>query len=416
MYMKWVLFPVAICLLLLTPLKALAGDCWVGSLKVKVQEKGNHQYQKKNETYKSSHNLDAEGQVMFSVEEGQLNIISKHVSGYLSATFLRETGCVTHKGQTKGNLIEGIMSKSKIHAVYWKLNIDGQSTIKNIKGCMQDPIPPIKGSEEQSDSRFEGIAHPGMGKLESLCSRVKGNPELGYCNESPLGLGFYGRMQRKSLALTTGPGERQVGEGPHFEGTEVYEWYAKKVPCECSARIVGYRGDVKINGYPLPRYGVQIPGEEDITLNINLSDAIVETGRKSSIIIQFGNATITLGSNSSVDLTDVCQKDKEKPSAPVLELIRGSIRAIIQRVVGQGGEFIYKGTNAVVGVRGTDFIFISGDDKAVVMVRDGEVSFWDINKRKTVTVEKNQKSECEKGGIPTNPVFFNPQEIPEWFK
>lgn len=392
MYINFLLLRVAIYLILLTPLKVLAGDCIVGSLKVKVYEKIDRQYQTKVETYKGSHNVDAEGQVMFSVEEGQLNIISKNINGSWSNVFFRDTGCVIHEGQTKGNLIEGIMSKSKIHAAYWKLNIDGQSTIKNIKGCMQEPIPPLKGSEESPDWRFEGIIDPNIGRLRQLCSSVKRTPELGYCNETPQG--FSGRMIRGMPPLSD-----KYSRG---EGNEVYEWYAKKVPCECSARIVRTTGDVRINGYP-------ISGERDI----NLSGAIVETGRRSSVTIKFGNATIKLSPNSSVDLTDICQKEKEKP--PVLKLIGGSIRAILTRLGGRG-PFIYEASNACTGVRGTDFILISENDKTVVMVLDGEVSFWDINKRKTVTVKKNQKSECEKGGIPTNPVFLNPQEIPEWSK
>jgi len=386
MNINFLLLRVAICLLFLTPLKALAGDCWVGSLKVKVYEKSEHQRQTKVETYKASHNVDAEGQVMFNSGEGQLNIISKNISGNWFSTWFRDTGCVHHEGETKGFLTEGIMSKEKIHASYWKLNKNAQSTIKSIKGCMQDPIPPIKSSEELPDWRFEGIVSPHIGKLMSLCSSVKNNPELGYCNRTSDR--FSGRMTRSSVI-----------------GNEVYEWYAKKVPCECSAKISDYRGDVKINGNPISGEG-----------GINLSDAIVETGSKSSVTIkfEFGNATLKIGPNSTIDLTDFCQKEKEKPS--VLELIGGSIRSIIQRIVGGGGPIIFKGETAVVGVRGTDFILVSGDDKTVVMVLDGEVSFWDVNKRKTVTVKKNQKSECEKGGIPTNPVFFNSQEIPEWFR
>lgn len=403
MHINFLLLRVAICLLLLTPLKTLAGDCRVASLKVKVHTKIERQYQKGHETYKGSHNLDAEGHVMFSVEEGQLNIISKSISGYSSSEWFRVTSCVRHEGHSKGILIEGNMSKhGGKYTAYWKTDHNVHSTIIGGEGCMQDPIPPIKYTDEEEDYRFEGIVHPGMDKPSSLCSKVKNNPELGYCNETPIG--YYGMMIQRMEPL--------LDKYSRGEGTEVYEWYVRKVPCECSARIVGLTGDVKINGYP-------ISGET----NINLSDAVVETGRSSTVTIKFGkfwSVTIKLGPNSSVNMTDVCKQetDPEKPS--VLELIKGSIRAILMRAahaVGTGGdEFIHKGGNAVVGVRGTDFILISGDDKTVVMVLDGEVSFWDINKRKTVTVKKNQKSECEKGAIPTNPVFFNPQEIPEWSK
>jgi hypothetical protein len=386
MYINFLLLSVTMYLLLLTPLKSLAEDCWVGSLKIKVNEKNEHQHQTKVETYSSFHNVDAEGQVMFNTIDGQLNIVSKNISGYWSSTFVRDTGCVHHEGHTKGILTEGIMSKVKIHVAYWRLDISVQSTVKNIKGCMQNPIQPIKDSEEQPDWRFEGIVDPNIGRLMNLCSSVKSNPELGYCNRTSDE--FSGRMIRSSV-----------------EGNEVYEWYAKRVPCKCSALITDYIGDVKINGNPISGEG-----------GINLSDAIVQTGSKSSVTIKFGDSTIKVGPNSSVDLTDVCQKEKEKPS--VLELIVGSIRSIVAKTVsgGQFMPFIYKGPNAHAGVRGTDFILISGGDKTVVMVLDGEVSFWDINKRKTVKVKKNQKSECEKGGIPTNPVFFNSQEIPEWFR
>ncbi len=395
---------VAIYLLFVSPLNALAGDCWVGTLKVKKHLKAVHHYQKRNvETYSGSSSQDAWGHVMFYVEGVKLNIISKNISGSSHSTFSRETSCVHYKGTSTGILTEGEMSQKMggRHTAYWKTNHKTESIVKNIEGCMQDPIPPIEYQDEIEDYAFEGIAHPGMYKLAGLCSSVKNNPELGYCNEFPQRLGYHGRMARSTTDITFGPGERRGGGEPSVEGNEIYEWYVRKVPCQCTAQIVDLKGDVKING-------MQLSGEG----KINLSDAIVETGRRSSILIKFGSVTVKLAPNSSVDLKDVCQKEPEKPS--VLELIKGSIRAKIQKIVGGGGPFIYKGTNAHAGVRGTDFILISGDDKTVVMVLDGEVSFWDINKRKTVTVKKNQKSECEKGGIPTNPVFFNPQEIPEW--
>ncbi len=219
MYINFLFLSVAICLLLLTPLKAIAGDCWIGSLRVKVDEKGEYQRQTKVETGRGSHNLHAEGKVVFNVGE-RLNIISKNISGNWSSTWFRDTGCVHHEGETKGILTEGSMNQKWAgkHTAYWKLNINAQSTVKNIKGCMQDPIPPIKGSEEQEDWRFEGIVHPYMGKLSSLCSSVKETPALGYCNETSQG--FSGQMTKSTLA----PGDVQVNE--------VYEWYAKKVPCD----------------------------------------------------------------------------------------------------------------------------------------------------------------------------------------
>jgi hypothetical protein len=114
------------------------------------------------------------------------------------------------------------MSKKGMHIAYWKINFKVRSTIKSIEGCMQDPIPPIKGTEEEEDWRFEGIVHPDIGKLVFLCSTVKSTPGLGHCTETYQG--FYGVMIK-----SMGPLPDKDSRG---EGSEVYEWYAKKVPCE----------------------------------------------------------------------------------------------------------------------------------------------------------------------------------------
>ncbi|MGQ9618282.1 MAG: hypothetical protein ACUVUG_04880 [Candidatus Aminicenantia bacterium] len=270
-----------------------------------------------------------------------MNITSKNISGYQSSTFFRDTGCVIHESHTKGNLIEGNMSKKYggIYTAYWKLDADGHSTVKNIKGCMQDPIPPIKGSEEQPDWRFEGIIDPNIGRLRQLCSSVKKTPELGYCNEIPLGLGFYGQMIRNMPPL---PDKYSRGEG-----NEVYEWYAKKVPCECSAKITDYRGDVKINGMPLSGEG-----------RINLSGTVVETGRRSSVTIKIGESgTLVLHSNSTVDLTKLCEEELEAKRPTVkkffIKLIHGPAW-LLYRIAPKGSpeSFKFHGGSAS-GVRGS---------------------------------------------------------------
>lgn len=306
------LLPIVICLLFLTPLKALADDCWIASLKVKVYEKAEHQWQQTNvERGRSSSNVNAEGHVMFSSGKGQLNIISKNISGSSSSTAFRDTSCVRYESSTKGVLKEGIMSKKKIHTAYWEIDDDLQATINPSKGCMQDPIPPLKWTREVEDFRFEGIVHPDVDLLRSLCSTVKRTPVLGHCNETSEG--FSGQMMRRVSSMEG---------GQQIEGNEVYEWNAKKVPCECTASISETKGDVKLNGIP-------VSGES----RINLSGATVETGRRSSVTIKSGNIVIKIGPNSSVDLSEICKQSMEKPS--VLNLIIGSMYGLITKIEGK---------------------------------------------------------------------------------
>lgn len=230
MHINFLLLRVAICLLLLPPLEAFAGDCRVGYLTVRVHQKQEGPIKGPDIIIgELSFSEDGEGYVLFNVgKDGKLNILSKNLSGHGSSTSSVERGCSHFESHSNSILTEGNMGRyGGIHTAYWKSHTKGQETLKGGPGCMEGNPPPINYTDESEDFRFEGIVHPSEYKLSSLCSKVKNNPQLGYCNESPLG--YYGLMIQKTHAQ---PGvESEVGNLTLFEYEEVYEWYLKKVPC-----------------------------------------------------------------------------------------------------------------------------------------------------------------------------------------
>ncbi len=96
-----------------------------------------------------------------------------------------------------------------------------------------------------------------------------------------------------------------------------------------------------------------------------------------------------------------------------LDLILGEIHSKIK----SGSNYKVQMPQAVCGVRGTQFITkVEKDGTTILTVLDGEVEFSDIQKRKTVLVKKNQKSVCKPGGLPSEPVSIEPNQIPKWWE
>jgi len=73
--------------------------------------------------------------------------------------------------------------------------------------------------------------------------------------------------------------------------------------------------------------------------------------------------------------------------------------------------------DAIVEVSGTNFTMeVSGDGATILTVLDGEVEFSDKKKRKTVVVKKNQISFVNPGGLPSEPVSIDPNQILRWWE
>jgi len=80
-------------------------------------------------------------------------------------------------------------------------------------------------------------------------------------------------------------------------------------------------------------------------------------------------------------------------------------------------DFKVRSPQAVLGVRGTQFITrVEKDGTTILTVLDGEVEFSDKKKRKTVVVKKNQISVVNPGGLPSDPVSIDPNQILRWWE
>lgn len=99
----------------------------------------------------------------------------------------------------------------------------------------------------------------------------------------------------------------------------------------------------------------------------------------------------------------------------LLEQTMGEVFHILEKL--KPGDFKVRMPQAVVAVRGTQFVTKAEKDGTTILtVIDGEVEFSDIQKRKTVLVKKNQKSVVKPGGLPSEPVFIDPNQILRWWE
>lgn len=101
----------------------------------------------------------------------------------------------------------------------------------------------------------------------------------------------------------------------------------------------------------------------------------------------------------------------------LLELTWGELITIVKKLKGEGEDFRVESPQAVIAVRGTQFITkVKKDGTTTLTVIDGEVEFLDKQMRKMVLVKKNQKSVVKPGGLPSEPVSFDPKMIPKWWE
>lgn len=101
----------------------------------------------------------------------------------------------------------------------------------------------------------------------------------------------------------------------------------------------------------------------------------------------------------------------------LLELTMGELITIVNKLKEEGEDFRVESPQAVLAPRGTKFITkVKKDGTTTLTVIDGEVEFLDKQMRKMVLVKKNQKSVVKPGGLPSEPVSFDPKMIPKWWE
>jgi len=90
---------------------------------------------------------------------------------------------------------------------------------------------------------------------------------------------------------------------------------------------------------------------------------------------------------------------------------------IVMDEIKSSGPTKFRTPQAGGAVRGTQFITRADKDGTTTLtVLDGEAEFYDRQKRKTVLVKKNQQSVCKAGGLPSEPVSIEPNQIPKWWE
>lgn len=114
----------------------------------------------------------------------------------------------------------------------------------------------------------------------------------------------------------------------------------------------------------------------------------------------------------SVDLDKVVSNEYE-----ISDIEMGELITKVEKLREEGYGFKVRSPQAVIAVRGTQFITkVEKDGATTLTVLDGEVEFSDMEKRKTVLVKKNQRSVVKPGGLPTEPEAIEQNQILKWWK
>jgi hypothetical protein len=128
--------------------------------------------------------------------------------------------------------------------------------------------------------------------------------------------------------------------------------------------IAGVQGDARVI-----RQSESLPAT--VGFVVELSDRLV-TGRKGRIKVLFSDdSLLTVASETELTITEHIFKAKANQRKTIMELVKGKIRALVQKeVTGVSGVFEVHTNNAVAGVRGTEFI---------VAATDTELRLWTIS-------------------------------------
>jgi len=83
----------------------------------------------------------------------------------------------------------------------------------------------------------------------------------------------------------------------------------------------------------------------------------------------------------------------------------------------EGKHHQFTTKDATIEISGTSFtIEIIDGGLTIITVLDGEAKISDINSKKTVVLKKNQMSICQQGGLPSDPVDINPNQVFKWWE
>jgi len=155
--------------------------------------------------------------------------------------------------------------------------------------------------------------------------------------------------------------------------------------------VAASRGDARVNEKPA-KVGMEVFAGDQLA-----------TGEKSRLKVLFSDDVIlALGSATEV----VVQKHLFDPDNNArqtrLDLVRGKLRALVQKMVaGSRADFAVKTTNAVAGVRGTEFVLVAEGKETRLYTFSGAVELSGSGEK--VLVAAGQGSDVGEGGEAQKP-------------
>jgi hypothetical protein len=137
-----------------------------------------------------------------------------------------------------------------------------------------------------------------------------------------------------------------------------------------------------------------------VGMEVREGDKLV-TGRKGRLKVLFSDdAILALGSDTEVVLARHLFERGTKSRSRItrIELVTGTLRALVQKMVGGSrADFSVHTSSAVAGVRGTEFVLIARPDDTRLVTLSGDVDLASGSDRK-VRVAAGESSRVESGG------------------
>lgn len=120
-----------------------------------------------------------------------------------------------------------------------------------------------------------------------------------------------------------------------------------------------------------------------VGMAVELGDRLV-TGKKARIKILFSDdSLLTVGGKTELIITEHLFDAKAAKRQTIIELIKGKLRALVQKdVAGISGTFEVHTKNAVAGVRGTEFVIAARNDRLRLWTISGSLELTDNHGQK----------------------------------
>jgi hypothetical protein len=127
--------------------------------------------------------------------------------------------------------------------------------------------------------------------------------------------------------------------------------------------VAAAQGDARVNSQAA-RVGMEV-----------FSGDRLVTGEKSRLKVLFSDdAILALGSQTEVVVARHLFDPKSGARSTRLDLLKGTLRSLVQKMVaGNRADFEVKTTNAVAGVRGTEFVLVADGEATRLYTYSGEV-------------------------------------------